>query len=71
VALVKNTTSLGKVHCSLGKLAFPLRKIVFMGRRSLSYLEEQLQPFFPWGTIMEEGTYGGPWSNHVLEGERA
>jgi hypothetical protein len=70
VALVKNTTSLGKVHCSLGKLASPPRKS-FMRRRSLSYLKEQLQPFYLWGIIMEEGTYGGPWSNHVLKGERA
>jgi hypothetical protein len=44
--------SLGKVHCSLGKLPFPWGTIMSLGRRRLSCLEEQFKPYFLYGTIM-------------------
>jgi hypothetical protein len=55
VAMVKNTTSLGKVKGSSGKLAFPQGTVMFLGRRSLSFLGEKLQPFCPHGMIMPLG----------------
>jgi hypothetical protein len=44
--------SLGKVYCSQGKLAFPQKTIMSLGKRNLTYFGEQLKPFFPWGIIM-------------------
>jgi len=35
-----------------GTWAFSRRTFMSLGRKSLSCFEEQLKPFFPWGTIM-------------------